>query len=224
VSDGSAQGIAIDRRCADALAETSQLLEQLGHEVDAASPDYAVQDTLEAVTTLLCVALAEELPGVARLADRPIGLDTVERCHLELMRRGERLSALELSRALALRGELGRVLGRFFDRHDVLLTPALAEPPIRLGELNTDASDTDAYLARLWRYAPFTPLANLSGTPSMSVPLHWSGEGWPIGTMFTAAYGAEETLFSLAAQLEQERPWSGRHPPLSAWTLPGTND
>ncbi len=217
VSDGAAQGFAIDPCCAQALAETATLLGGLGHDVEFASPDYRGDRLLAVVTTLLCVALAEELPGLAALTGRSIGPETVERCHLELMRRGERLPAVELSRALALRGELGRMLGRFFGRYDVLLTPTLAAPPVKLGELDTDAADTDDYLQRLWRYAPFTPLANVAGVPSMSVPLEWTAEDWPIGMMFTSAYGTEDTLFGLAAQLEEARPWRGRHPPVSAW-------
>jgi Asp-tRNA(Asn)/Glu-tRNA(Gln) amidotransferase A subunit family amidase len=199
-----AQGFAIDPRCAQALAETATLLGGLGHDIEFASPGCRGDRLLAVVTTLLCVALAEELPGLAALTGRSIGPETVERCHLELMRRGERVPAVELSRALALRGELGRMLGRFFGRYDVLLTPTLAAPPVKLGELDTDATDTDDYLQRLWRYAPFTPL-------------EWTAEDWPIGMMFTSAYGTEDTLFGLAAPLEEARPWRGRHPPVSAW-------
>jgi amidase len=109
------------------------------------------------------------------------------------------------------------MLGRFFVHHDVLLTPTLADPPIALGELDADSGDVDAYLDRIWRYSPFAPLANLCGVPAMSLPLHWSDEGWPIGTMVTGPYGCEDLLFALAGELEAARPWRDRHPPISAW-------
>jgi amidase len=223
VSDGAAQGFTIDARCMRALDDTANLLVELGHEVTRAAPTYDGGQLLDGVTTLLCVALAEEIPGIARMTGRAIGPDTVERSQLALYERGRRLTALELSRALAMRGELGRTLGRFFLDHDVLLTPTLAQPPIALGEIAADAADVDEYLARLWRYSPFAPLANVCGAPSMSVPLCFSPEGWPIGMMFTAPYAAEETLFSLAAELERARPWQHRHPPLSAWRQPPTD-
>lgn len=221
VSDGGEQGFGIDPECAAALERTVTLLRDLGHEVDRASPRYSGTQLIEGVTTLLAVALAEELPEIAAVTGRDIGPETVESCHRVLMERGRKVSALELSRILRFKGELGRIVGRFLGDYDVFLTPTLAEPPIRLGTLNTDSNDIDAYLERMWRYSPFTPLANLCGIPSMSVPLGWSGDGLPIGMMFTGRYADEGLLFRLAGQLESARPWRSRHPRISAWTIAG---
>ncbi len=71
-------------------------------------------------------------------------------------------------------------------------------------------------LERVFNFVPFTPVANFTGQPSMNVPLYWSPDGLPIGTMFTARFGDEATLFRLAAQLEQAHPWKGRIPPVNA--------
>ncbi|MGH8285799.1 MAG: amidase [Steroidobacteraceae bacterium] len=221
VSDGAEQGFAIDAECAAGLEETATLLRNLGHQVAYASPRYSGTQLIESVTTLLAVALAEEIPEIAAATKRDIGPETVESCQRTLMERGRKVAALELSRTLRFKGELGRILGRFLEDYDVLLTPTLAELPIRLGTLNTDSNDLDAYLERMWRYSPFTPLANVCGIPSMSVPLCWSVDGLPIGMMFTGRYAEEGLLFRLAGQLESARPWRSEHPPISAWNLGG---
>jgi Asp-tRNA(Asn)/Glu-tRNA(Gln) amidotransferase A subunit family amidase len=77
-----------------------------------------------------------------------------------------------------------------------------------------DRQDIDALFRDLLGFIPFTGLYNITGQPSMSMPLHWTDAGLPIGTMFTTRYGDEATLFRLASQLEQARPWKDRHAPL----------
>ena len=76
------------------------------------------------------------------------------------------------------------------------------------------ADDLDQYLSTMTAVMPYTPLYNVTGCPAMSVPLHWSSDGLPIGIHFGAAYGREDVLFQLAAQLEQAQPWFDRRPPL----------
>lgn len=217
VSDGAEQGHVIHPECRAALQDTAQLLSELGHQVDWVAPQYDSQQLLQGVITLLSVSLAQEIPDTAEQTGRTIGPDTVEACHLELMRRGQQISALELAAVLEFKSSLGRLMGRFFGQYDVLLTPTLAEPPLRLGELNSNSADTDAYLDRFKRYSPFAPLANVCGLPSMSVPLCWSSGGLPLGMTFSAAYAEDGRLLQLAGQLEQAHPWAHRHPPIGAW-------
>jgi len=219
VSDGSRLGHAIAADCHVALHETAGLLEDLGHQVEWICPEYQSEQLLETVFTLLSLSLAREIPLSAEETGRAVGPETVEACHLELMRRGKAISGLQLSDVLEYRNELGRLMGRFFLDYDAYLTPTLAEPPIALGELDSNSDDLDAFKRRFWRYCPFTPLANVCGLPSMSVPLCWTPRGLPVGMMFTSAYANESLLFRLAGQLEQARPWKDRHPPLSAWFL-----
>lgn len=219
VSDGAAQGFVIDAECAAALERTAVRLQALGHQVIAASPTYEGEALLDTVTLLLAAALATELPALAQTAGRDIGPDSVEASLRALTERGLRASAVDLTEALAFRDETGRVLGRFFREHDVLLTPTLAQPPVPLGWIDADSADVDAFLERLWRFSPFAPLANLAGAPSMSVPLESSRGGLPIGLMFTARQGDEGLLFRLAGQLERAFPWKDVHPPHGAWTL-----
>jgi amidase len=135
--------------------------------------------------------------------------------------------------------EFAQALARFHQRYDMLLTPTLAHPPIRHGEGDPTAAEQavlglldrvgllgllaragllDGTVDKIARdslqYVPFTQLANLTGTPAMSVPLHWTKEGLPLGVQFVARFNEEARLLQLAAQLEAARPWFTRLP---AW-------
>src|SRR5258705_2539642 len=104
----------------------------------------------------------------------------------------------------------------FWNDVDVLLTPTLAVPPVPIGWTfeDTDGSPELAF-ARQVLFTPFTAVINVTGQPAMSVPLHWSEDGLPIGVQLVGKPFAEATLFRLAAQLEQARPWLDRRPPVS---------
>ena len=104
----------------------------------------------------------------------------------------------------------------FFETCDVFLCPTLCSPPLRIGELNTMSNDLSHIAPILRRYMPGTSMFNMSGQPAMSVPLAWNKAGLPLGMMFSARFGDEATLFRLAGQLEQERPWKNRLPPVCA--------
>ena len=104
----------------------------------------------------------------------------------------------------------------FFETCDVFLCPTLCSPPLRLGELNPMSQDLSHISPILRRYMPATSMFNMSGQPAMSVPLASNAAGLPLGRVFAARFGEEATLFRLAAQLEQERPWRNKIPPICA--------
>jgi amidase len=99
------------------------------------------------------------------------------------------------------------------DGWDLLLTPTVAEPPPLLTEFAPDPADALAQSRRAWRFVPFTPAWNMSGQPAISLPLHWNGDGLPIGVQLVAGYGREDVLLRVAGQLEVAHPWGDRHPP-----------
>jgi amidase len=97
-----------------------------------------------------------------------------------------------------------------------VLTPTISEPPPPLGSYDSPPEMPLSGLLRASTVVPFTTIGNYTGLPAMSVPLHWNNNDLPIGTMFFGRFGDEATLFRLAAQLEEARPWAGRKPPVSA--------
>jgi amidase len=111
---------------------------------------------------------------------------------------------------------VGRRVAAWFRDVDVWLTPVLAEPPLPLGSFDAPPDAPLVSFARAGAWVPFTPLANVTGQPAMSVPLSWTGDGLPVGSHFVGRFGDEATLFRLAAQLEEARPWASRRPPVSA--------
>ena len=108
--------------------------------------------------------------------------------------------------------------GTFFENVDVLLLPAVARTPWKLGELdqNDESLDADAWVRKLFSlYAPFTAMFNITGQPAISLPLAWSDEDLPVGVQLVGRYGQESTLLRLASQLEQIIPWVGRIPAIA---------
>jgi amidase len=111
--------------------------------------------------------------------------------------------------------QISRKVAQFFERYDIWLTPTLAEPPLPLGSFDAAPDNLMKGFHRAIDYVPFTPIANATGQPAMSVPLYWNKEGLPVGMHFLGRFGDEGTLFRLAAQLEAARPWAHRRPPIS---------
>ena len=153
-----------------------------------------------------------------RKTGRPIGEADVESLTWAMAEAGRSYTAPQLFRAMEwLEGSSRRFARWFVDGgFDLLLTPTLAEPPPKLGEMANDPSNPFGPIFRAATVTPFTPLANVTGQPAMSVPLWWNEAGLPIGVQFYAPYGREDALLRLAAQLEEARPWRDRHPPVHA--------
>jgi Asp-tRNA(Asn)/Glu-tRNA(Gln) amidotransferase A subunit family amidase len=116
--------------------------------------------------------------------------------------------------ALASLHGQGRRMAEFHKVYDLVMSPTLAKPPVPIGALRTDSHDLETYRRELVAFVPFTQLFNMTGQPSMTVPLYWSEANVPIGVMFSAPFGGEATLFRVASQLEAARPWFHRTPSL----------
>jgi len=202
----SPYGEAVHAECAAAVTALLPKLAALGCELVERAPRYDGRALLADVATLVSVSLAADLPDFSKAHGRPVDADHVERNNLAWAQRGSAVRAADFQKLLYRFGAVGRAVGRFFDEGvDLLLTPTTALPPPAHGWLDADGDDLDAFIDRWWRFSPFASLANVSGTPAISVPAGRSSAGLPLGAMFMAAYGNEAALIRVASALEQER-------------------
>jgi Asp-tRNA(Asn)/Glu-tRNA(Gln) amidotransferase A subunit family amidase len=125
--------------------------------------------------------------------------------------RGRAVTADEYIRAVQTFHRTGRQLGLFFEKHDILLSTTIARPSLPLGTVRMDGS-AEQFERAVAPMTAFTAVCNATGVPAMSVPLEWTDDGLPIGMHFVGRFGAEEMLYSLAAQLERACPWRNRRP------------
>jgi Asp-tRNA(Asn)/Glu-tRNA(Gln) amidotransferase A subunit family amidase len=192
-----------------AVEQAAKRLEALGHHVEEAVPDYDPVATGTAFGTVMCANTFTNIQVRANgRVPGPEDLEPVTRLYAE---KGGKISAHDYIRAVQTFHRTGRQLGAFFERFDILLSPTIARTSLPLGAVRMDGTLED-YEAGLAPMVAFTSVCNAAGVPAMSVPLAWSEDGLPIGMHFVARYGAEATLLSLAAQLEQAHPWHERRP------------
>jgi amidase len=217
--------------CAAGLDRTVALCEELGHELHEAGPGLDNRRLMEAYFVLTSLALAEELNTMARLTGIKANARTLEDITFFLKRLGDSMSGRRFADAHADMLNATRSLALFFESYDVLLTPTMAVPPLPTGSMDLPFREKcllrmlgrlgvsplmDLALRviapRAFDYTPNTQLFNLSGFPAVSLPLAWNDQGLPIGMQFGASFGREDLLLSLAAQLEEARPWAARMP------------
>ena len=214
-------GGALDPTCAEAARRAGTLLESLGHHVDESSPPVLADGELPGRFTALWAAqMALAIARVEEILGRPTADGEVEAVNRALRDHAKRHSALDLSQAQAATSAFRRALHGWWapppdgEGWDLLVTPTVAELPPRVGEHANDPDDPMYPMRRAGLWAAFTPPFNTSGQPAISLPLHTSTEGLPVGVQLIAAYGREDLLVRVAAQLEAAAPWAGRHPSL----------
>jgi amidase len=212
----SPTGTPIHPDCVTAVKEAAALCEGLGHEVVEASPPINGPMLTQMFTIVWASGAALSVDGMALLTRRAPAQDQFEPLTWALAQAGRASTAPTYLMAVAFFQMMSRHIARFMADHDVWLTPTVAEPPVPLGTFDSPADDPMKGFLRAGEFVPFTPICNVTGQPAISLPLHWNAEGLPVGTHFVGRFGDEETLFRLAAQLEQARPWADRRPPVSA--------
>jgi amidase len=203
--------------CITATQEAAQLLESLGHTVEHTFPAALGDPTLvDAFTTLWAATLVYNLRYWERKVGREITPADVEPLTWTLAEMGRVITAPDYVDAEHAALELGRRVEEWFAAgYDLLLTPTLGEPPVEIGTFSTPDEPILGFI-RAATFVPFTPLANMTGEPAISLPLHWNDDGLPIGVQLMGAYGREDLLLRVAAQLEEARPWSDRRPTVHA--------
>jgi len=201
--------------CARAVTDAAKVLGELGHEVEESHP--AVLDRIDeqanGFTGIVGSWVASALREWGEVVGAEIGEEDVEPGTWALAQIGRVQTASMYVDHMKWLGRYTREVGAWWDGgFDVLVTPTIAIPPPEIGWLG----DPDGGIARILSVIPYTPAYNLTGQPALSLPLHWTSDGLPVGVQFVAAAGREDLLLRLAAQLEQARPWADRRPPVCA--------
>ncbi|MFI4985573.1 MAG: amidase [Solirubrobacterales bacterium] len=185
-----------------ALRETVELLRSLGHEVSERAPDYGL-GTLGALLPRYVRGISDD----ARSLPHP---ERLERRTRAMARLGSLIPAALLERALAGEAELARRLNVVLEDNDVLLTPATASPPPRIGRLEGRGALWTLNAVAGW--VPYNGVWNVTGQPAASVPAGFGADGLPRAVQLVGRPNDEATLLSLAAQVESERPWAQERP------------
>ena len=197
-----------------AVQQTAELCRDLGHEVVEAMPAIDIPAFNQAFLALWSMLAAMSINNFARMTGRTPSEDQFEPMTWLLAQEGWRMPGTDYVRAFSYMQELSWAVAQFFTQYDVWLAPVLSGPPKPIGSIALEGN-LQENANRLFEWVSFTPLANATGIPAMSVPLYWNDEDLPIGSHFMARYGNEATLLQLAAQLEQARPWAHKYPPVS---------
>jgi Asp-tRNA(Asn)/Glu-tRNA(Gln) amidotransferase A subunit family amidase len=223
-----------------AIVETATLLESLGHRVQEDTPqidgDVMAEAFLDVWASLagdlfkLVLDTASEkatvrrmrttigdyrtMQAISKIDSRESGLPAFEPFTWALARRSMRQRPADLLSSQTKLQQIAHTTGAFLTGYDVFLTPVLGSPPLRTGAIDQSRS-WDELVDTLFRYVAFTPIANFSGLPAMSVPLAWTPTGLPVGSHFMGRFGDESTLIRLAGQLERARPWAYRRPDIA---------
>ena len=207
-------GASLHPECVTAVERTAKLCEELGHIVEEAAPPLDPGSIMQSFLAVWCSGLAMQIEAVAMMTGREIREELFEGVSWGLYQQGRQITAAQYLIAIAMLQMMARQVGRFHETYDCWLTTTLGTPPIRLGTVDIQERDPMKAFAPILDYVPFTPVQNTTGQPSISLPLHWTADGLPVGVMFTGRMGDEATLLRLAAQLESARPWIDRKPPI----------
>jgi len=221
--------------CRQAVYDTAKLLEELGHKVEEAKPEIDGVKLANTYFTLYFGEIAADIKHAETVLKKKVGRKDFEITTWFFGHLGHCYNAGDFVEAIREWDIAARVMGKFHLKYDLYLTPTVAYPAAKIGELMPKPYEKAAMkiisilklgalakasgmvnqiAIRTLAKTPFTQLANFTGQPAMNVPLHWDKNGMPCGVQFIAPSGDEATLFRLAAQLEKAQPWFGKRPSL----------
>ena len=233
-----AYGLEIHQDCRQAVMETVSLLKELGHQVDEVNPEYNDKEAVLSLVIVMASHVAAKLERIKHEFKRPVNTKTIEEQNLVLGIVGKKLNVIDFIKARQSWREIGSAMDGLLKSYDMLLTPTLGRPPVKIGATAPGLQDrlsmklvnspigTALFSNRkmgqnivsqlidsvVGPQIPLTAVANITGLPAMSVPLFWTGDGLPIGVQFIGRFCDESTLFRLASQLEKARPWFDKKP------------
>ena len=200
------------------FGKSVKLLANMGHTVVADTFEFSGEEMMHHFLTLWATVSVSEFNAVQQKLGRKPDNREFEGFFFGLLDLFNQRPEGAVKAAITYFTKLRHDFSAFFGKYDVYMTPVLSEPPMLLGR--HDSSKPFAPLMQdVVNYVSYTPLANATGTPSMSVPLYWTDGGLPVGTLFTANFGEEDMLMALAYELEEARPWKNKWAPVSAMNI-----
>ncbi len=206
-------GVDTHPECVAAVDAAGRLLESLGHRVEVAQPaEFFTEELSRHFVTIVAVATAVDFAAMEAELDRPLTEDDVEADNWLMGSIGRSVGAADYLASVNWAHAWSRRMHEWWESFDVLVSPVIAVPPPPIGWLSDPVHGTE----RLTSILQFTAQFNLTGQPAMSVPLHWSADGLPVGVQFVGPADGESLLFRLAGQLESAAPWADRLPPVHA--------
>ncbi len=204
-----------DPQCRAAVATAARLLESLGHHVEEAAPAAMFDEEFSgSFTTIIAADTEATFRAFEAALGRPISDHEIETRNVAYRRAGEALGAVEYLQARVWIGQWTRRMARWWDDHDLLVTPTLGAPAPELGWFTAQGLQEEG--RRIAGFIPYTAQFNMTGQPAVSLPLHWTPGDLPVGVQIVAGYGREDRLVQVASQLEQAAPWAERLPGIHA--------
>ncbi len=204
-------GDRVHPECVIAVEKTAALLAGLGHHVEEFRTPADLDVTAMMLAWTRIVACGTALAIRNNLGDAPLDPALIEGVTRGALAYADQVSGSDYLAAVNAVHAFGRRMAHVFDDCDVLVTPTLATPPARVGAYKPDNEDFVDYRTGkggVFDYSPFTAIFNASGQPAVSLPLHWSGDGLPVGVHLAMGFGQDEALMSLSAQIETAAPWA----------------
>lgn len=229
----------VDEECAEAVRKTAKMLQSLGHHVEEAKPGFDGEELARSFIVSYLGQAGDDIHNLELALGRKARPSDVEPLTWTSYLLGKAHSAYELNSALSVWNKLARIMGNFHEHYDIFITPTSAVPPIKIGALEPSGRDklaikivnaigvgaakllkksgiVEQLAAENFAPLPFTQLANMTGQPAVSMPLHWTKDGLPCGVQFIAPNGDDGILFRVAGQLEKAMPWFEKTAPVFA--------
>lgn len=203
----------VAQECRGAVQHAATLLQAVGHEIiECDPPDLEFDAFIDAHLQVMAASAVVMVEGFVKGRPMAEWRDCLEPALLDAYQLGKSLSASDYVRAVNLFHAVGRRMARHMAGYDLILTPTLTQPPVRLGEINT-LCDFRSFRQKVATYTTNLAIINASGQPAASLPLYWAPSGLPIGVQLIGGFGCDGLVLKVSAQLEEAMPWTARRPP-----------
>jgi amidase len=215
VTTDAAIPAALDPLCERAVLDAAELLRELGHEVEEVEAPWKGQDVLRTFALAFGAPIATGIHFGATVSGREPSEDLIEPLSWIMWKGTRERSAVDYLLARSRLTVLARKIVALWNRYDAVLVPALAQRPVRIGEIDACSDNPWEDFRRSGQFTPYTALFNSTGQPAISVPLFDGDDGLPLGVQLAGRPAGEGQLLALATQLEAARPWAERQPELA---------